>query len=331
MTLRRLVVDPESPDPALVADAGRVLREGGLVAFPTETVYGLGASALDPGAIARLYEAKGRPAYNPVIVHVADVAAARRLTSAWPEAADRLAAAWWPGPLTLVLPRSALVPDAVTAGLAAVGLRIPAHPVALALLAAAGVPVAAPSANRSTELSPTTADHVERALGDRVDVLLDGGPTTLGIESTVVDLTGERPVLLRPGLVTREEIELLAGPLAAAHEPEGAAPRRAPGQLLRHYAPRGALELIPAGELQERVAGAREAGIGVLARTAQVTPRPGDRLVRMPATPRPYARRLYAALHELDAAGCPRILCEAVPDDAAWEGVRDRLARAAFR
>ncbi|HEX5632329.1 MAG TPA: L-threonylcarbamoyladenylate synthase, partial [Gemmatimonadales bacterium] len=324
MTRRRLVVDPETPDPALIVEAGRVLREGGLVAFPTETVYGLGANALDPHAIARLYEAKGRPAYNPVILHVASVVAARRLARAWPEAADRLVATWWPGPLTLVLPRSPSVPDAVTAGLDAVGIRIPAHPVALALLEAAGVPVAAPSANRSTELSPTTADHVEHALGDRVDVLLDGGPTTMGIESTVVDLTGAQPVLLRPGLVSREEIELLAGPLAAADEPEGTAPRRGPGQLLRHYAPRGVLELVPAAALQERIAVTEEPGVGILARTAHVLPRPGDRLLRMPATPRLYARRLYAALHELDAAACPRILCEAVPDDAAWEGVRDR-------
>jgi L-threonylcarbamoyladenylate synthase len=331
--MEHLVVSASSPDPASIARAAASLRAGALVAFPTETVYGLGAKARDVAALRRLYEAKGRPAYNPVIVHVADAAAARELCDGWPPAAERLAARYWPGPLTLVLPRSAAVPDVVTAGLPSVGIRVPAHPVALALLRAAGVPVAAPSANRSTELSPTCAEHVARGLGDRVDVLLDGGETELGIESTVVDLTGELPVLLRPGVLTREELELVVGPIALARPGVGTEARRAPGQLARHYAPRGELELLPAVELRERLALARDASatVGVLARTARIEPAPGILVLRMPMAPRLYARRLYAALHECDAAGCRRILVETVPDDPAWEGVRDRLARATHR
>ena len=208
-----IAVSPTSPEAATIARAAALLGQGRLVCFPTETVYGLGANALDPAAVNRIYEAKGRPAHNPLIVHVADAAAAQRLVTAWPEAAERLAAKWWPGPLTLVLPKSREVPTEVTAGLGTVAIRVPAHPVALALLKAAGVPVAAPSANRSGELSPTTAEHVQRSLGDLVPMILDAGPTTVGIESTVIDLSDRAPVLLRPGMVTREEIEALIGPV----------------------------------------------------------------------------------------------------------------------
>jgi L-threonylcarbamoyladenylate synthase len=330
--VRRLVVDAADPDPGAIADAARALRDGLLVAFPTETVYGLGANGLDARAVERIYEAKGRPGHNPVILHVADAAAARRLTSHWPETAERLAARYWPGPLTLVLPRAAVVPAVATAGLPAVGIRVPAHPVALALLAAARVPVAAPSANRSAELSPTSAEHVARSLGDRVDVLLDAGDTTLGIESTVIDLTGECPVLLRPGLLTREELELLIGPIAVpSAQPQGNEPRRAPGQLDRHYAPRAELEVVPAVELLERVGRARGRPVGVLPRSVHVGPRDGLVVIRMPASPRLYAHRLYAALHELDDQGCRRIFVEEVPLESTWEGVRDRLARASHR
>src|SRR5919202_2722131 len=210
-----LPVDPEHPEPEPIARAAAVLKQGGLVAFPTETVYGLGANALDAAAVARIFAAKGRPAYNPLITHVADVAGARRLARHWPESAERLAAAFWPGPLTVVVPKRPEVPDAVTAGLDSVAVRVPAHPVALALLREAALPVAAPSANRSTQLSPTTARHVEQALGDRVDLILDGGPTRVGIESTVVDLTGDVPVLLRPGLLAARDLEPVVGALGA--------------------------------------------------------------------------------------------------------------------
>src|SRR5919199_1388466 len=199
-------VDPHSPDVGVIRRAADLLRAGELVAFPTETVYGLGANALDEGAVRKIFEAKGRPSYNPLIVHVSSAADVSRVAAAWPESAQRLAERFWPGPLTLVLPKRSEVPDAVTAGLGSVAVRVPAHPVALALLRAAGVPVAAPSANRSTEVSPTMAPHVEKSLGKRVALIVDGGPTTVGIESTVVDLSGERPVLLRPGAISGLEL-----------------------------------------------------------------------------------------------------------------------------
>jgi len=331
--MRRLTVDPASPDPVAIAAAAAVLRAGGLVAFPTETVYGLGADALDPAAVRRIFEAKGRPAFNPVIVHVASLEHARRLTRRWPASATRLASRFWPGPLTLVLPKDVSVPDIVTAGLDAVGLRVPAHPVALALIRAADLPVAAPSANRFTQLSPTSADHVARALGDRVDILLDGGNAQVGIESTVVDLTGAVPRLLRPGMISRAMLEAVAGPLAHDEaEPSGDAPRRSPGQVERHYAPRAALELLTRSQLESlpasREQAVREEHLGVLPYSDVPLP-PGIHVVRLPADADGYARDLYSALHQLDDAGCKRILVELPPDLPEWNAVHDRLRRAA--
>lgn len=338
------IVDPAAPDPAVIADAAAVLRAGGLVAFPTETVYGLGANALDARAVGRIFAAKGRPSFNPVIAHVASVAAARALVTAWPEAAERLAGAFWPGPLTLVLPKRDVVPDVVTAGLPAVGVRIPAHPVALALLAAAGVPVAAPSANRFTELSPTLARHVEKALGDRVELILDGGPTTVGIESTVVDLTGPRPTLLRPGTIAPSVIEAVLGvELARVVAAEGDAPRLAPGMIERHYAPRAALHAfdgdarVPgaggasclAEVRAERGAERGAARVGALLLAPWTGDAVPDEIVRMPTDPPSYARRLYAALHYLDDLACDAILVERPPSTPEWTGVHDRLERAA--
>lgn len=327
------VVDPLHPDEATLARAGEILRGGGLVAFPTETVYGLGAHALDPRAVARIYAAKGRPGYNPLIVHVADVASARRLAARWPEVAERLAAAFWPGPLTLVVPRGDEVPDAVTAGLPSVALRIPRHPVAQALLRAAGIPVAAPSANRSTEISPSTAAHVAKGLGDRVDLILDGGRAAVGIESTVLDVSGERPVLLRPGGIGVDELRAVAGdlllPSAAPREGEA---RPSPGMMDRHYAPRGRVRLFSADERDAVAREARDASAGGQRTGAIVITAPGfdaDPTIRLPDDPVGYAARLYAALHELDDAGCALILVERVPPGAAWDGVRDRLRRAA--
>ena len=326
-----LRVDPAAPDPAAIARAAAVLRAGGLVAFPTETVYGLGAHALDPAAVQRIYDAKGRPGYNPLIVHVPDAATARRVVTAWPERAERLARAFRPGPLTLVLPRAAEVPDIVTAGGASVAVRVPAHPVALALLRAAGLPVAAPSANRSTELSPTTAAHVAKGLGGRVDLILDGGPTSVGIESTVLDLTSDPAVLLRPGVLSLADLEPFAGPIVLATRVAGDAPRPSPGMMDRHYAPRAELRVLPDREtlLREAAeAGAQGRATGVITRGAATVP--GARLVRSLAdAPRAFARDLYAALHAIDDAGCDLVLVEGVPDTPAWAGVRDRLARAA--
>jgi len=325
-------IDRAHPDPALLARAASMLRAGHLVAFPTETVYGLGANALDPAAVARIYAAKGRPAYNPLIVHVPDVAAARRLTRDWPEAAKRLAARWWPGPLTIVLPRAAAVPDAVTAGLDTVALRVPAHPVALALLHAVALPLAAPSANRSGQVSPTTAVHVARGLGGRVPLILDGGACEVGIESTVVDLSVLPPVLLRPGMVSRRDLEGELGPLAlpAALQPQDA-PRSSPGMLERHYAPAARVLLFERGmesTVLPLVEAVRATGgrVGALVRGARPA---ADRSIHQPDDPAGYARSLYASLHQLDAAGVELILIERPPAGSEWDAVRDRLERAA--
>ena len=288
-----------------VEHAARLIREGKLVAFPTETVYGLGANALDAAAVRRIFAAKGRPATSPLIVHVDSVEMARSLAREWPAAADMLARRWWPGPLTLVVAKRASIPDEVTAGLPTVGLRIPAHPLALELIGAAGVPIAAPSANRFTELSPTTAEHVRQSLGDAVDYVLDGGATTVGIESTVLSLAGGEPVLLRPGMVSRPEIEALIGPVrVAGAAAEGA--HESPGMHLRHYRPRTPLYLGRAPE-QGRGAWVRIGGAGAAE----------------------FAASLYRTLHRLDGEGWDWIAVELPPDAPEWAGVLDRLRRAA--
>lgn len=329
-------VSPDHPDPQVIQDAARHLQEGRLVAFPTETVYGLGAHAMDPEAVSRIYEAKGRPAWNPLIVHVASAERVHAVASEWPPVAQQLAEAFWPGPLTLVVPKRPDVPDAVTAGLHSVALRVPAHPVAHALLQAAGIPVAAPSANRSMALSPTRAVHVERALGDRVAMILDGGPTAVGIESTVIDLTGERPRLLRPGGLALQEIERVAGPVhVPSPDTSGDAPRPSPGMMDRHYAPRARLVLFAAGDRDaagrvvdaERDRGGRPAA--VLFGEFGAQPAPGAAIVEvLPRDPAGYASRLYDTLHRLDAEGCTLVAVEEPPDEPGWEGVRDRLRRA---
>jgi len=321
-----LTVDPHAPDPAAIARAAETIRAGGLVAFPTETVYGLGADALDAAAVARIFAAKGRPSYNPLIVHVPTAQAARALVVRWPDAAARLAEACWPGPLTLVLPKQPGVPDAVTAGLDSVAVRVPAHPVALALLAAAERPIAAPSANRFTELSPTSAEHVIKALGDRVDVVLDGGPATVGIESTVVDLTGEWPVLLRPGMLSRERLAAVVGRVdLPAREPDGTEARRSPGMVERHYAPRATL--VPYDPADGPLAVPDDAIAGALLLGAP-PPAGVTHVLRLPTDPETYARGLYAALHRLDDLGCTAVAVERVPPGPEWDGVRDRLDRA---
>jgi L-threonylcarbamoyladenylate synthase len=344
---RVLRADPAAPDApesaAAVAEAARVLRAGGLVAIPTETVYGLAADALDAAAVRRIFAAKGRPSFNPLIAHVPDADAARALVAAWPPEAARLAEALWPGPVTLVLPkRPGLVPDEVTAGLPAVAVRVPAHPVALAVLRAAGRPLAAPSANRYTELSPTRAEHVVRALGDRVDLVLDGGPSGVGIESAVVDLTGvaagEPPRVLRAGALPAATLAELLG---VSHLPHGAppaaadAPRLAPGMVDRHYAPRARLHPFASpgrAAAAAWLAGARAERPGLRAGALLFSPwteaEPVDVPVVMPADAAGYARRLYDTLHGLDDAGCDVVLVEQPPAGDAWTGVRDRLARA---
>jgi L-threonylcarbamoyladenylate synthase len=325
-------VSSDAPDSAAIRRAAELITSGKLVAFPTETVYGLGANALDARAVDRVYEAKGRPAINPLIVHVASIEMAQTLTQEWTPQAERLARVFWPGPLTLVVRKApGAVPDAVTAGGSTVGLRMPAHPVALALIDAAGVPIAAPSANRSNEISPTTAQHVERSMRDRVDLILDGGPTLVGIESTVVDVTGPDPRVLRPGMVTAEEIARVAlGTVGFAGEADREAPR-SPGLLGKHYAPRGRVDLYPGVELERAAAAAREAlgeGRTVGAMVFASLDVAGVQQHAMPTDPREYARLLYATLHMLDRSGCELILVEQPPQTPEWRGVLDRLRRA---
>lgn len=309
------------PTHSEIERAARLIREGKLVAFPTETVYGLGANALDEAAVERIFAAKRRPATSPLIVHADSIEMARSLVAEWPEEAQKLAELYWPGPLTLVLEKTASVPDRVTAGLGTVGIRVPAHEVALALIRAAGVPIAAPSANPFTALSPTAASHVVESLGDRVDMVLDGGSAEVGIESTVLSLAGGTAVLLRPGRVTREEIEAVIGPVSAgpAVVQEGA--HASPGQHARHYSPRTPLLLV---REEEELPEGRGAWVWHRhRRTAAAV------CVAMPPSPHAYGAVLYGTLHDLDRAGWDWIAVEAPPEEPGWEAVGDRLRRAA--
>lgn len=332
------IADIHHPDPAVIGRAADLLRAGELVAFPTETVYGLGANALDEGAVSRIFAAKGRPANNPIIVHVADADAARPLVAEWPDIADRLIERYWPGPLTLVFKKSALVPDLVTAGGATVAIRCPAHPVARALLLAARLPIAAPSANRSTGVSPTTAAHVQASLGGRIPLILDGGPCDRGIESTVLSLAVTPPLLLRPGPISARDLEAIAGPISiAAHADDTGAALPSPGRMPRHYAPHAAVEIVHAGDFDTRSAAIRADGDAsnrvahiVIGASPTSQPAPVDPLtIHLPADAPGYAAGLYAAMHRLDDLGATHILIDAPPDNEEWLAIRDRLRRAA--
>jgi L-threonylcarbamoyladenylate synthase len=325
-----IVVDPHAPQAEAIARAAEVLRGGGLVSFPTETVYGLGANALDADAVAHIFAAKGRPAHNPVIVHIPEASSVRQVAAAWPEAAARLAERFWPGPLTLVLPRNEKVADVVTAGGPTVAVRAPAHGVAQALLKAAGLPVAAPSANRSSGLSPTRAEHVLRDLDGRIDLILDGGPCPGGIESTVLDMTAVPPRLLRPGLVSVAQLEAVIGPVQQGGGPVAGKALPSPGMLSRHYAPRTPLECVE-GAGRQRVEELCRQGrrVGWVTHDTQLAA-PSEVVVRvLPPDPAKYAAALYAVLHELDAAGLDRLVVQLPPDSAEWLAIRDRLRRAA--
>ncbi len=313
-----------------IAQAAAILRAGGLVAFPTETVYGLGADARNPEAIHRLFIAKGRPADHPVIVHLAHADAMPQWASRVPAAAVTLAAAFWPGPLTLVLPRAAHVLDLITGEQETVAIRVPSHLVAHDLLEAFGDGIVAPSANRFGRLSPTRANHVRAELGDAVDLILDGGPTDVGVESTIVDLSGDRPALLRPGGITPAQLAAVLG--ASLDAPHAASPR-ASGTLPSHYAPRTPLDLIKPDDLEERAnqITAKGSRVTVLARRKAPLVLSGIAWHIVSADAATYARVLYATLRALDAVGYDRILVEDVPDDDAWLAVRDRLRRAAYR
>jgi L-threonylcarbamoyladenylate synthase len=305
-----------------IRKAAEILRAGGLVAFPTETVYGLGADASNAKAVARLYATKGRPADHPVIVHFSSKEKAFSWAREVPAAARQLAERFWPGPLTVILKRSKLAKDFVTGGQDSVGLRVPSHPVAHELLKLFQNGIAAPSANRFGLVSPTTAAHVREDLGDDVDLVLEGGPSEVGIESTIIDLSSGAAALLRPGSISRTELEDVLR--SKVDEKSFSSPRHS-GGLERHYAPRTPARLVPTRDLDKEIAKLRQR-VAVLAFS-----RPDERVdywLRMPRKPGAYAQKLYAALRELDAAGCERILVETPPDTADWAAVRDRLQRA---
>ena len=306
---------------AEVRRAAEILRAGGLVAFPTETVYGLGADASSAAAMARLYRVKGRPADHPVIVHFDSLERALAFVREVPDEARMLAKRFWPGPLTLILKRSDKAKDFVTGGQPSVGIRVPSHPVAQQLLKAFAGGVAAPSANRFGHVSPTTAQHVRDDLGADVDLVLEGGASEVGIESTIVDVSDGGVVVLRPGRISLEDIEKLG---IKVRQRTAASPRHS-GGLERHYSPRTPARLVPTHLLDKEIA-QRGDKVAVLAFS-----RPDERVdfwLRMPREPQGYAQRLYAALRELDGSGCELILVEAPPDIPDWAAVRDRLVRA---
>jgi len=320
-----------------IHQAVEILRRGGLVAFATETVYGLGADATNADAVAKIFAVKGRPAGNPLIVHVASSSAAKRYVTSWPASAELLARAFWPGPLTLVLPRGPQIADAVTAGLHTVAIRCPDHPLALELLHEFDGPIAAPSANRSMRVSPTTADHVRKDLGNAVDMILDGGPCRVGIESTVIDLTSPTPGILRLGGVPRNRLEEIVGAVDVAAASDGSGPAKSPGQQLIHYAPVAPAyrlteeELRQSPALLDRASGVKTIflliqGSGIAARLRQsVLP---ENLVELPYDAEEYARGFYAALREADDRHAQMIWIQDPPADRQWDAVRDRIHRA---
>ncbi|HXY39537.1 MAG TPA: L-threonylcarbamoyladenylate synthase [Vicinamibacteria bacterium] len=313
--------------PQAIAEAAAVVRGGGLVAFPTETVYGLGANAFDPRAVARVFEAKARPSFDPLIVHLADAASLPRVAASVDSRVDQLARRFWPGPLTLVLPKTDAVPEIVTSGLDTVGVRVPAHPAAHALLVAAATPIAAPSANPFGYVSPTTAAHVVEQLADAVEVVLDGGPCRVGVESTILSLAQHPPAILRPGGLAREELEACLGtPLAVV---AGSERPTAPGQLVVHYATRTPLRILD-GPAQAAPAGAGRVGLLALRPTAatsfaaiEVLAEDGDLATA--------AARLFAALRRLDALSLDLLLAEPCPERGLGLAIMDRLRRAAAR
>jgi L-threonylcarbamoyladenylate synthase len=328
MSMRTLFLKGDGPG---VRRGAEVIRSGGLVAFPTETVYGLGADALSSSAVARIFEAKERPRGNPLIVHLANAAALESVASRVPPRARDAAARFWPGPLTLVLPRANNVPLITTGGLDTVAARVPSHPVARALIEASDRPIAAPSANRSGRPSPTRAEHVREDLDGRIELILDGGPTPVGVESTVLDMTTEPPMLLRPGGVTLEQLRDCLGEVGVLKGDGEEAAGRSPGLRYRHYAPRAQVILVDRGTGESAVAPWLEAGrpVALMAQRSLSISRPGLLVRTMPEDLETYARDLFAVLRELDSAGVEGIFVEGVPQEGLGLTIMDRLRRAA--
>jgi len=339
MTAEILTTNTAAAFAAAVQRAAELLRAGEVVALPTETVYGLAANARDASAVAKIYEIKGRPAHNPLIVHVADFALARQCVSTWPEAAERLAKSFWPGPLTMVLPRGAMIPDLVTAGGATVGVRWPSHPFMQAVIRECGFPLAAPSANLSNSISPTNAAHVRKQLGDRLALIVDGGQSQVGIESTVIDLVAATPRVLRPGMIHEESLLAALGQtdearMTAPLTPAAPGALRSPGLLQKHYSPRAKLLIRSwrdAADLDRQLAACQvpRAQIHIIAHTQIPS---GDGLGAVCVIPHDaeaFARALYAELHRCDEAGATLIVVETLPVGMEWRAIADRLTRAA--
>lgn len=316
---RMVIVDPANPSTEVLREAAEVIRRGGLVAFPTETVYGLGAHALDVEATSRVFSVKGRPSTDPLIVHVVSVGQARKLTRTWDDRAEQLAQRFWPGPLTMVLPKGNVVPDDITAGRDTVAIRIPAHPIALGLLRESGVAIAAPSANRFGRISPTSAGDVAEELAGGYDLLLDGGPTLVGVESTVIDLTGDTAVVLRPGGVTVEDLESVIGKIVVLKRQSHAEDRDAlaPGQFLRHYSPSTPLVAMdaPASVMDALAQRLRADGVTV-------------GLIELPQRPADAARVLYSRLRAHDGTA-DLLIIRTMADGGIGDAVNDRIFRAA--
>jgi L-threonylcarbamoyladenylate synthase len=329
---------------AAVKRAAELLRAGEVVALPTETVYGLAANALDADSVMRIYEVKGRPAHNPIIVHVADMDMARRCVAHWPKAAGLLARAFWPGPLTLVLPRSPEIPDVVTAGGPTVGVRWPSHPFIQAVIRECGFPLAAPSANPSNQVSPTSAAHVSKGLGSKIPLIVDGGQSQVGIESTVLDLSTEPARVLRPGIVHDESLRAavekcglrivpFAQPSEGSAESAGG-PLRSPGRLPRHYSPRAKLEVLcwrDTADLRSKIEHQKlkSESVHVIAHTTIPSGEGFGRVSVIPDDAEAFARAIYAELHQCDELGAERIIVEALPETSEWQAIADRLKRAA--
>jgi L-threonylcarbamoyladenylate synthase len=319
---------------AAVRRAAELLRAGEVVALPTETVYGLAANALDEKAVAKIFQIKGRPAHNPIIVHVADNAMAQRCAADWPEIAGKFSRAFWPGPLTLVLPRAKKIPDAVTAGGETVGIRWPGHPFMQAVIRTCGFPLAAPSANLSNRISPTNAEHVQAQLAGKIPLIVDGGQAQVGIESTVLDLTVTPPRILRPGMIHAASLAAVGLPIADGRLPGESGQLKSPGQLKKHYSPKAKLIVLnwdDPSDLQSQIV-QRKLAIGNVHVVAHTKIPAGGAFANVSVIPHDaeaFARALYAELYRCDAAGAALIVVEAPPDTPEWSGIADRLRRAA--
>jgi L-threonylcarbamoyladenylate synthase len=318
---------------AAVKRAAELLCAGELVALPTETVYGLAANAFDQTAVEKIFQAKGRPSHNPIIVHVASLDMTQRCVADWPELAEKLANAFWPGPLTLVLPRSEKIPDAVTAGGKTVGVRWPGHPFIQAVIRACDFPLAAPSANVSNQLSPTNAGHVKKSLGGKIPLIVDGGQSQVGIESTVIDLTVQPPRVLRPGMIHAESLLAVTGELSVGFG-DGKEILRSPGLLKKHYSPKAKLVILSWGnerDLESQIQNQtlKIENVHIIAHTNIPLSEKFGRISVIPHDPEAFARAIYAELHQCDESGAELIIVEALPNTAPWLAVKDRLQRAA--